>query len=43
MKLLLLVLFISSVFGKNPDLDEQWADFMQRYDKNYQLEGEETV
>jgi len=27
-------------FG-NPDLDLEWEDFKQRYDKNYELDGEE--
>ena len=29
-------------FG-NPDLDLEWEDFKQRYDKNYELDGEEQV
>ena len=28
--------------ASNPDLDEQWEDFLQRYDKNYDPEGEEV-
>ena len=31
------------VSARNPDLDEQWEDFVQRYDKNYELDGEEEV
>ena len=29
-------------FG-NPDLDLEWEDFKQRYNKNYELDGEEQV
>ena len=29
-------------FG-NPDLDLEWEDFKQRYDKNYELDEEEQV
>ena len=44
MKSYLLVLFLVGLtFAANPDLDEEWADFVQRYDKNYELEGEEEV
>ena len=27
----------------NPDLDDAWEDFIQRYNKHYDLDGEEVV
>ena len=40
---IIVALFCVVAFAKNPDLDEDWADFQQRYDKNYELEGETEV
>ena len=40
---ILVVLVFSLVQAKNPDLDEDWADFQQRYDKTYEVEGEAEV
>ena len=40
---IIVTLFCVVAFAKNPDLDEDWADFQQRYDKNYDLEDEAEV
>ena len=41
---LAIILAISaSAFGRNPDLDDEWVDFVQRFDKNYELGDEESV
>ena len=42
--LVLVLAFEASAwpFG-NPDLDLEWEDFKQRYNKNYELDGEEQV
>merc|ERR1719367_214655 len=37
---IIVALFCVAAFAKNPDLDEDWADFQQRYDKNYDLMDE---
>ena len=46
MKLTLTITFVCitaiSAQNNNPDLDDQWEDFIQRYDKNYEL-GEAEV
>ena len=40
---MVVALLCAVAFANNPDLDEDWADFQQRYDKNYKLEGEAEV
>ena len=40
---LTVLAFSTLVFGQNPALDNEWEDFIQRFDKNYELGGDEEL